>query len=139
MFLLDTNVLSEAVKPTPDLRVLSWLGQMDEDILFLSTISIAEIRRGIALLNEEKKKSKLAAWLEQDLLIRFDKRIIHVDESVALAWGDAMGLAKRIGRHLSVLDGFIAGTAIAKKLMIVTRNVKDFDFLGMPIFNPWNE
>jgi len=139
MFLLDTNVLSEAAKPSPNPKVLAWLGAVDEDRLFLSAVSIAEIRHGIALLDDGKKRKQLAVWLEKELLHRFAKKIIPVDESTALAWGDLMGLAKRLGRPLATLDGFIAATATSKKLTLVTRNKKDFDFLGFPVLNPWDE
>jgi len=139
MYLLDTNVLSEAAKPVASRQVIAWLEQTDEDRLFLSAVSIAEIKRGIALLSNGKKQNQLTQWLQQELLTRFDKRIIPIDERIALVWGDLMGLSKQQGRPLSSLDGFIAATAIGHNLILVTRNTKDFDFLELPIFNPWSE
>jgi len=139
MFLLDTNVLSELVKPLPNLKVLAWLEKADEDRLFLSAVSIAEIKRGISLKDKGRKQNSLTAWLENDLLPRFDKRIIPIDESISLVWGDLMGISRRQGRHLSTLDGFIAATAKIYHLTLVTRNTKDFDFLDLNLFNPWNE
>jgi predicted nucleic acid-binding protein len=135
--LLDTNVLSEVTKPTPDPNVLEWLDQLDEDRSFISVVSIAEIRRGVALMDEGRKRGTLTKWLAQDLPQRFQQRVLHVDEPIALAWGDLMALAKRRGRGLSSMDGLIAATAIAKQLTLATRNTKDFEGFGIDLYNPW--
>ncbi len=135
--LLDTNVLSEVTRPAPDARVLEWLDRLDEDRSFISVVSIAEIRRGVALMDEGRKREALAEWLTRDLPQRFEQRVLPVDEPVALAWGDLMGLAKRRGRGLSSMDGLIAATAIARRLTLATRNTKDFEGFGVELFNPW--
>lgn len=135
--LLDTNVLSEVAKPAPDASLLAWLDGLDEDRAFISVVTIAEIRRGIALMDEGRRRHALAEWLAVDLPRRFDQRIVPVDEPVALAWGDLMGLAKRRGRGLSSMDGLIAATAIARELTLATRNTRDFDGLGIDLLNPW--
>jgi predicted nucleic acid-binding protein len=135
--LLDTNVLSEVTRPSPDARVLEWLDGLDEDRSFISVVSIAEIRRGVALMDEGRKREALAEWLAQDLPQRFEQRVLPVDEAVALAWGDLMGLAKRRGRGLSSMDGMIAATAIAQQLTLATRNTKDFEGFGIELFDPW--
>ena len=136
--MLDTNVLSEVTKPTPDPTVLEWLDQLDEDRSFISVVSIAEIRRGVALMDEGRKRETLAKWLAQDLPQRFEQRVLHVDEPIALAWGDLMALAKRRGRGLSSMDGLIAATATAKQLTLATRNTKDFEGFGIDLFDPWS-
>jgi len=136
--LLDTNVLSEVTKPAPNAGVLKWLDALDEDRAFISVISIAEIRRGVVLLEEGRRRDALTGWLLHDLPRRFEQRILPVDEPVALAWGDLMGLAKRRGRGLSAMDGLIAATALAKGLVLVTRNVSDFESLGIELLNPWS-
>ncbi|MEO6012381.1 MAG: type II toxin-antitoxin system VapC family toxin [Devosia sp.] len=135
--LLDTNVLSEVTKPAPVAHVMEWLNGLDEDRAFISVVSIAEIRRGIALMDYGRKREALAEWLSTDLAQRFEHRLLAVDEAVALAWGDLMGLAKRSGRDLSSMDGLIAATAIAHNLVLATRNTKDFDGFGVELFNPW--
>jgi len=135
--LLDTNVLSEVTRPAPDARVLDWLDRLDEDRSFISVISIAEIRRGVALMDEGRKRDALAEWLARDLPQRFEQRVLPVDEPVALAWGDLMGVAKRHGRGLSSMDGLIAATAIAQELTLATRNTKDFEGFGLELFDPW--
>ena len=137
--LLDTNVLSEVRRPAPDIRVLEWLDGLDEDRSFISVVSIAEIRRGVALMDEGRKREALAEWLARDLPLRFERRILPVDGSVALAWGDLMGMAKRNGRGLSSMDGLIAATAISQDFILATRNTKDFDGLGIKLFNPWTD
>lgn len=135
--LLDTNVLSEITKPHPAETVLNWLHGLDEDRTFISIISIAEIRRGVALMDGGRKRDALDKWLAHDLPQRFENRIIPVEGPVALAWGDLMALAKRSGRGLSSMDGLIAATAIAHDLTLATRNIKDFDGFGIKIIDPW--
>ena len=135
--LLDTNVLSEVTKPSPDANVLGWLDRLDEDRTFISVVSIAEIRRGVALMDEGRRRDSLTEWLARDLPQRFEQRVLPVDEAVALAWGDLMGVAKRRGRGLSSMDGLIGATAIAQSLTLATRNIKDFDGFGIDLYNPW--
>ncbi len=137
-FLLDTNVLSEVTKPRPDERILQWLHGVDEDRTFISIVSIAEIRRGVALMDSGRQRDVLADWLAHDLPRRFDSRVIAVEGPVALAWGDLMALAKRNGRGLASMDGLIAATAIAHDLIMVTRNTKDFAGFGLKLIDPWN-
>ena len=136
-YLLDTNVLSEVRRPQPDRAVLAWLEQVDEDRVYLSVISIAEIARGVALLDEGKRKIDLAQWLAHELPARFEGRILQVDAPAALTWGKILADAKRAGSGLSVMDGWIAAIALAKNLTLVTRNTKDFLQTGVPLLDPW--
>ena len=135
--LLDTNVLSEVHRPAPDLKVLGWLDAVDEDRVFISVASIAEFRRGIALMNEGRRRAALAVWLANDLPARFAQRILPIDHAIAEQWGDLMAQSRRSGVALSVMDGFFAATALANGLTLVTRNVKDFAPFNVPLFNPW--
>ena len=137
--LLDTNVLSEVQRPTPDLKVLGWLDAIDEDRAYISVASIAELRRGIALMDDGRRRDTLAAWVANDLPARFADRILPIDRDVAEHWGDLMAQSRRSGVALSVMDGFFAATALAKNLTLVTRNVKDFASFDVPLFNPWDE
>ena len=136
-FLLDTNVLSEVRRPVPDARVLAWLDQVDEDRVYLSVISIAEIARGVALLEDGRRKAELALWLEHDLPHRFGSRILDVDSLTALTWGRMLAEAKQAGRGLSVMDGWIAASANRHALTLVTRNIRDFAQLDLELFDPW--
>jgi predicted nucleic acid-binding protein len=135
--LLDTNVLSEVTKPHPAEGVLNWLHGLDEDRTFISIVSIAEIRRGVALMDAGRKRDALNEWLTHDLPQRFENRIIPVEAPVAMAWGDLMALAKRSGRGLASMDGLIAATAVAHQLTLATRNIKDFEGFGIDIVDPW--
>ncbi|MAM11273.1 MAG: VapC toxin family PIN domain ribonuclease [Rhizobiaceae bacterium] len=135
--LLDTNVLSEVTKPRPDSRVISWLDEIDEDRSFISVVSLAEIRRGVALMDSGRRRDALADWLANDLPQRFEQRVLAVDEAVAFAWGDLMGDAKRRGRGMSSMDGLIAATAMAHRLTLATRNIKDFESFGINLIDPW--
>jgi len=137
-FLLDTNVLSEVRRPEPDHRVLRWLHEVDEDRTFISVISLAEIRKGVRLLPEGRRRDALAAWLSQDLPDRFSGRILVVDTPVSLQWGDLVADCRRKGTALSILDAFLAATAIVHDLRLVTRNLRDFASLGIETLNPWN-
>ena len=137
-YLLDTNVLSEVRRPVPDSNVLAWLDQVDEDRVYLSVISIAEIARGIALLDDGRRKHELAIWLEHELPARFESRILDLDAPTALLWGRLTGDAKREGRGLSVMDGWIAAIAKRHGLTLVTRNTKDFEGTGIELLDPWS-
>jgi predicted nucleic acid-binding protein len=138
-FLLDTNVLSEVQRPAPDLKVLGWLDAVDEDRVFISVASIAELRRGIALMDDGRRRNALAAWLANDLPARFGARVLPIDQAVAEHWGDLTAHSRRSGVALSVMDGFFAATALANDLVLVTRNVRDFASFGVKLLNPWNE
>ncbi|MFK4496736.1 putative nucleic acid-binding protein [Bradyrhizobium japonicum] len=137
--LLDTNVLSEVQRPAPSAKVLAWLDTVDEDRAFISVASIAELRRGIALLDDGRRRAALAAWLAHDLPARFAQRILPIDYAVAERWGDLMAQSRRNGVALSVMDGFFAATALANNLTLVTRNVKDLAAFGVPMLNPWSD
>jgi predicted nucleic acid-binding protein len=137
--LLDTNVLSEVQRPAPDPKVMGWLDTVDEDRVFISVASIAELRRGVALMDDGRRRAALAAWLGNDLPARFAERILPIDQAVAERWGDLMAQSRRSGLALSAMDGFFAATALAKDLTLVTRNVRDFALFGVPLRNPWDE
>ncbi|WP_426610831.1 type II toxin-antitoxin system VapC family toxin [Bradyrhizobium sp. McL0616] len=136
--LLDTNVLSEVQRPAPDPKVLVWLDSIDEDRAFISVASIAELRRGIALMDDGRRRTALADWLANDLPARFAERILPIDQVVAERWGDLMAQSRRSGVALSVMDGFFAATALANDLTLVTRNVRDFAAFGVSLLNPWD-
>ena len=137
-FLLDTNVLSEVRRPAPERKVLGWLDTVDEDRVFISVASIAELRRGIALMDDGRRRDALAAWLANDLSARFAERTLPIDHAIAERWGDLMAQSRRSGVALSVMDGFFAATALAKDLTLVTRNVRDFELFGVRLSNPWD-
>jgi predicted nucleic acid-binding protein len=136
-FLLDTNIPSEMTRPRPESRVSRWLDDADDDQLYFSVVSLGEILSGVTVLRESKRRNQLQQWLDETLRPWFQGRILPVNEPIAERWGVLAGQRQLIGRPLKVADGFIAATALEHDLTVVTRNVKDFDGLGVGIFNPW--
>ena len=138
-YLLDTNVVSEWTKPQPDAGVIKWLAEADEDRVFLSAVTLAEVRYGIELLPKGARRDRLSNWLRNELTERFAGRILPIDSSVAEVWGQLLARTQAVGRTLSIMDGFISATAEVHQMTVVTRNVTHFQGLGHPIFNPWTE
>jgi toxin FitB len=136
-FLLDTNVISEWVKPQPDRNVVSWLAEVDEDRVFVSVIAFAEIRHGIELMSTRRRRPRLAQWLTEELALRFEDRVLAIDPLVADAWGVIMARSQKAGLSLGPMDAFIAATAQTHGLTLVTRNIKDFGHVGIPLLDPW--
>lgn len=136
-YLLDTCVVSELVKPRPSPRVVQWVSDRDEDRLFLSVVTLAELQKGIAKLADEPRRQRLQAWLEKDLIQRFQGRMLEVNEEVAIAWGMIQGAAEAKGVTLPVMDTWVAAIAQVSNLMVVTRNVQDLERCGAMVVNPW--
>ena len=138
-FLLDTNCISEVVRTTPDPRLLAWMQSAAESLLYLSVLTVGEIRKGIAILPPSKRRTQLETWLEVELQTRFAGRILPIDTIVADRWGWLSAEAKRQGRPLAVVDGLLAATALRYGLTIVSRNVTDFTTVPVPVLNPWQD
>ncbi len=136
-FLLDTNIPSELTRVKPDPRVARWLQAADDDLLYLSVISIGEFCKGFTVHPEQHRRSVLRQWLDNTLRPWFGARILPVSEAVAEKWGILEGRRQLKGLALNAPDGLIAATALEHELIIVTRNVKDFAGLGVEILNPW--
>ncbi len=136
-FLLDTNCISEITRRKPEQRVVEWLETTDEALLYLSVLTLGEIRKGLAGLVQEKRRTRLETWLEVDLQARFAGRIVPIDAAIADRWGLLAAEAKRKGKPLSIADGLLAATAIHHSLTVVTRNTGDFPDTQVPLLNPW--
>jgi predicted nucleic acid-binding protein len=136
-FLLDTNVVSEWVKSRPDRSVVAWLAAVDEDQVFISVVTLAELRYGIERMTPSSRRNRLAQWLRDDLPLRFDGRVLSIDPIVADAWGKVVARSEAAGRPIGAMDAFIAATAAAHGLTLVTRNVPDFEASIKAIINPW--
>ena len=137
-YLLDTCVVSDLVKPAPDVGLLAWLGHQTEENLFLSVISLGEIQAGISKLPDLSRKAMLTSWLNLDLMKRFSGRILAVDAEVAVAWGIKRGESAARGILLPFADAQIAATAIRHGMTVVTRNVTDLERGGAMTLNPWS-
>jgi predicted nucleic acid-binding protein len=139
-FLLDTNVVSELMKPRPSRRVADWVESTPEELLYLSVITIGEVRKGINLLDDDDpKRAALLSWMDRDLRVRFAGRLLTFDDSVAERWGHVEALAKKQRLALPTIDAQLAATALHHGLTFVTRNTADIGPTGVPVFNPWSD
>lgn len=136
-FLLDTNIPSELIRPIPDAKVKVWVAAQELNTLFISVVSFGELRKGIAMRTPGKRTAELETWLETDLPRVFSDRVLPLTRTVAERWGILDAQRQLAGRPLSVPDGQIAATALEHGLTLVTRNERDFEGLGLTIFNPW--
>ena len=137
MILLDTNVISEPLKLSADAGVLSWIDAQSIDTLYLSAISLAELRFGIAALPVGKRKETLHLGLEQRILPLFADRILPFDASASQAYADILSTARTQGRAISTADGYIAATAKRHGFMVATRDTNPFKAAGLTVINPW--
>ena len=136
-FLLDTNCISELVRPKPEQRVMEWMDAADETMLYLSVLTVGEIRKGLAGLPQGKRRTRLETWLEVELQARFAGRIVPIDAAITDRWGLLAAEAKRKGKGLSIIDGLLAATALHRNLTVVSRNARDFANTQVPVLNPW--
>ncbi|MEJ7861184.1 MAG: type II toxin-antitoxin system VapC family toxin [Pyrinomonadaceae bacterium] len=135
-FLLDTCIISEPKQKRPSNRVLEWLDEQDESKLYLSVLTVGEIKKGIARLESSRKKAELEKWLEQ-LRIRFSRRILPLSEKTFLVWGKMYGEFERKGVVRPAFDSLLEATALEHDMIFVTRNVKNFHHSQVTILNPW--
>ena len=136
-FLLDTNVISELVRSRPDPGVLKWVESTDESLLRISVLTLGEIRKGIALSADGRRRISLEGWLAHDLAVRFSGRILPVDVPIANRWGRISAAAKAGGSALPVIDGLLAATAMQHNLTMVSRDEAYSQIAGVELFNPW--
>lgn len=134
-YLLDTNVLSELRRKTPHPGVVNWFAQRPATTLYLSVLTLGELRKGIETLADDSRRLSLLDWLESELPSFFTGRILPVDLPVADRWGR---LVAQAGRPLPAIDSLLAATALQHGLRLVTRNQRDFELPGLEVINPWN-
>ena len=137
MYLLDTCTISEAVVKQPNQNVLNWLITQSPETVYLSVITIGEITKGIQKMPISRRRSDLEEWLNQDLLIQFQHRIVEIDIAIIILWGTLTGRLESQGRRLPTMDSLIAATALHRGFTLVTRNEKDFIETSVTILNPW--
>jgi predicted nucleic acid-binding protein len=137
-YLFDTCVISELVSKQPSARVVEWVDSLDPDDVYLSVLTIGEIIKGIEKLPKSRRKTELHTWLKEDLLARFQGKIIPVDTDVIVEWGILTAHVESAGKRMPVIDALIAATAKVNQLTLVTRNVSDFDAADMKVLNPWD-
>lgn len=138
-FLLDTNLISEWIKPHPNAGVVSWLAGSDEDRIYISVVTLAELRCGVEHLAAGQRRKRLNEWLEDELPQRFGDRILPIDAAIADTWGRIVARREALGHPIGAMDALIAATAQAHDLTLATRNEADFDSAVSAIVNPWRK
>ena len=137
-YLLDTNVISELIAREPNQKVADWIDSLDPETVYLSAITIGELRKGIEKVAPSRRKDQLTHWLASDLLLRFADKIVPITTDVMLVWGELTGRLEREGRPLPAIDSLIAASVLEGKFTLITRNEDDFQYAGIPLLNPWN-
>ena len=136
-FLADTNVVSEWVKPRPNPGVVAWLADTNEDQVFLSVVTLTELRYGIERIPMGQRQKRLRAWLENELAMRFEGRILTIDTAIAGACGKLVAKSEAAGWPIEAMDAFLAATAEVHQLTLVTRNTAHFHMIVKALLNPW--
>jgi len=135
-YLLDTCVLSELVKATPEPAVLDWVAARDEQDLFVAALSLAELHRGVARLPRSKRRTALTDWLMR-VETGFEGRVLSFSQTTAHAWAEMTARAEARGKPMAAFDSLIAAVALEHSLALVTRNVRDFAATDLKLVNPW--
>lgn len=136
-FLVDTNVISETVKPRPEARVLAWFENQTPGELFLAAVTFGELVRGARKLEGADRRHVYERWIRRDLARQFEGRILPFDKDAAAIWGEIMGEGDRIGRPRPAVDAQIAAVARRRDLTLVTRNLRDFKEMDVTLLDPW--
>ena len=138
MFILDTNVVSELMRPAPDPAIASWVAERATSSLFLTAVTEAELRFGLAVMPPGKRREGLATGLERMLKTGFANRVLPFDSGAARAYAGIAAARRQLGRPIAQADCQIAAIAHARGMAVATRNVRDFEDMGIEIFNPWD-
>ncbi|HET7552719.1 MAG TPA: type II toxin-antitoxin system VapC family toxin [Gemmatimonadaceae bacterium] len=136
-YLLDTNVISEPFKRSPDRTVVRWLAEQSPLDLSISVLTIGELTMGFELVPDGKRRDELQRWVTQELPRRFVGRLLNVDDAVAREWGRLSAAGRVNGRELPATDGLLLATASVHSLIFVTRNERDCANRGIATLNPW--
>ncbi len=138
MIVLDTNVISEPLRKSPDSRVVQWIDSQVIESLYVTAITIAELHFGIAFMVAGKRRKELLEHIEDELLPSFGERVLPFDDSAAQSYGELMAKARAAGRAVATADGYIAATVAANGMKIATRDTKPFEAIGISVLNPWD-
>ena len=137
-YLLDTCVLSEYTRPKPNRAVIQWVDGIAEEKLFISVVTIGEIQHGIQRLPNSKRKTTLLVWMNDAITKRFANRMFPLDVEIMLRWGSLSAELENSGHPMPIMDTLIAATGLVNNLVLVTRNVTDFQYCGVQMINPWD-
>ena len=136
-YLIDTCVISEFVKPEPEVKVFDWLNNTDHERIYLSVVTLGEIQLGISNRPPSNRRTQLEAWLNIQLPAQFTNRILTLDTATFITWGQLTSRLKQAGKPMSVMDSLIAASALHHNMTLVTRNTADFVHTELSLFNPW--
>ncbi len=136
-YILDTNVISELVAAQPDTNVTRWIESIDPQTVYLSVITVGELKKGIEKSPDSRRKTDLKEWLTNDLLVRFQDQLLPIDSSVTLTWGSLVARMEAIGKPMPAIDSLLAATTLHSGYTLSTRNVGDFEHAGIALLNPW--
>lgn len=136
-YLLDTCVISEALTRQPNPKVLEFVDNLDPEEVYLSAITIGELFKGIARLPASRRKNNLQTWFEDELLVRYEGKILALDAQALMTWGRLMARLEADGSVMPLMDSLIAAIVLTHDMTLVTRNVSDFENSGAQIVNPW--
>jgi len=136
-WLLDTNVLSELRRPRPSVSVVKWVITYSLDYLYISVVTLAEIRFGIELVADPARRMKLNEWLDHELRPMFEDRVLAIDEHVMLKWRLMVEEGRKRGHTYSQPDLLIAATAAHHGLVVVSRDTSEYEMANVPVLNPW--
>ena len=139
MILVDTNVISEPLQPNPNQRVIAWIDSQSIETLYLSAITMAELRFGIAVLPQGRRKSSLGERFEREVLAIFEERVLPFDLGASKSFATLMAPARSQGKAIGKADGYIAATAAHHGLMVATRDIALFEAAGLTVINPWSD
>ena len=137
MYLVDTAVLSEIIRPEPDPKVDAWFRVQEERNLYVSVVSLGELQRGVSLLPTGKRQSALQRWVDT-VIASYADRILRIDLETMIRWGRVTAVLSKQGVNPPLADGLIAVSALARDFTVVTRNVRDFEAFGVKLLNPWD-
>ena len=137
MILLDTNVVSEPLRPEPNVRVIDWLDAQPLETLYLSAMTVAELRAGVALMPAGQRRDKLNDCLEKSVLPPFAGRVLAFDLACTNSYAYVLATARRSGSGIRTADGLIAAVAVANGLIVATRNTSPCEAAGLIVINPW--
>ena len=136
-YLLDTCVVSELIKKKTNKKVLKWIKTHDENTLYVSVLTFGEIAKGIEKVADQQRKKLLKLWVEDDLKVRFEGRILDVNLDVATKWGEIQGLSEKSGKPMPTIDGLLAITGLVNNCIVVTKNISDMVSSTAELVNPW--
>ena len=139
MIILDTNVISEPLRQAPESRVIEWINAQAIETLYLSAITVAELRFGVASLSAGKRRDRLQESLEKQALPLFAGRVLPFDMSASHSYGELMANARNSGLAIGTADGYIAATAAANGMIVATRDTSPFKAAGVDVINPWED